>query len=45
VDGILTGLSIEMIEMVFADWMKRLQRLMDGNANYVSYNIASEFLN
>jgi hypothetical protein len=36
VDEILTGLSIEMIEMVFVDWMNRLQRLIDGNGNYVS---------
>jgi hypothetical protein len=31
VDEILTGLSIEMIETVFLDWMHRLQRLIDGN--------------
>jgi hypothetical protein len=36
VDAILTGLSIEMIETVFADWMNRFQRLIDGNSDYVS---------
>jgi hypothetical protein len=36
VDEILTGLSFEMIEMVFVDWMNRLQRLIDGNGNYFS---------
>jgi hypothetical protein len=36
VDEILTGLSIEMIETVFADWMNRLQRLIDGNGDCVS---------
>jgi hypothetical protein len=36
VDEILTGLSIEMIETVFVDWMNRLQRLIDGNGDYVS---------
>jgi hypothetical protein len=45
VDEILTGLSIEMIEMVFVDWMNRLQRLIDGNGDCVSENITSEFLN
>jgi hypothetical protein len=33
---ILTGLSIEMIETVFVDRMNRLQRLIDGNGDYVS---------
>jgi hypothetical protein len=33
VGEILTGLSIEMIETVFVDWMNRLQRLIDGNGN------------
>jgi hypothetical protein len=36
VDDIWTGLSIEMIETVFADWMNRLQHLIDGNGDYVS---------
>jgi hypothetical protein len=36
VDEILTGPSIEMIETVFVDWMNRLQRLIDGNGDYVS---------
>jgi hypothetical protein len=36
VDEILTGLSIEIIETVFVDWMNRLQRLIDGNSDYVS---------
>jgi hypothetical protein len=36
VDGILTGLSIEMIETVFVDWINRLQRLIDGNGDYIS---------
>jgi hypothetical protein len=44
-DEILTGFSIEMIETVFVDWMNRLQRLINGNGDYVSYNITSEFLN
>jgi hypothetical protein len=35
-DEILMGLSIEMIETIFVDWMKRLQRLIDGNDEYVS---------
>jgi hypothetical protein len=35
-DEILTGLSIEMIEPVFFDWMNRLQRLIDGNGGHVS---------
>jgi hypothetical protein len=33
VDEILTGLSIET---VFVEWMNRLQRLIDGNGDYVS---------
>jgi hypothetical protein len=45
VDEILTGLSIEMIETVFADWMNRLQPLIDGNGDYVSHNITRELLN
>jgi hypothetical protein len=45
VDEILTGLSIEIIETVFIDWMNRRHRLIDGNGDYVSYNITSEFLN
>jgi hypothetical protein len=36
VDEILRGRSIEMIETVFVDWMNRLQRLSDGNGDYVS---------
>jgi hypothetical protein len=36
VDEILTGLSIEMIETVFVDWMNRVQHLIDGNGDYVS---------
>jgi hypothetical protein len=36
VDEILTDLSIEMIETVFVDWMNLLQRLIDGNGDYVS---------
>jgi hypothetical protein len=36
VNDILTGLSIEMIETVFVDWMNRLQRLIDGNGDSVS---------
>jgi hypothetical protein len=36
VDEILTGLSIEMIEPVFVDWMNRLQCLIDGDGDYVS---------
>jgi hypothetical protein len=36
VDEISTGLSIEMVETVFVDWMNRLQRLIDGNGDYVS---------
>jgi hypothetical protein len=35
-DEILTGLSIDMTKMVFVHWMKRLQRLIDGNGDYVS---------
>jgi hypothetical protein len=44
VDEILTGISIEMIETVFVDWMNRVQRLIDGNSDDVSSNITSEFL-
>jgi hypothetical protein len=36
IDDILTGLSIEMIETVFFDSVNRLQRLNDGNGDYVS---------
>jgi hypothetical protein len=36
VDEILIGLSIEMIETVFVDWMNRLQRLIAGNGDCVS---------
>jgi hypothetical protein len=36
VDEILASLSIEMIETVFVNWMNRLQRLIDGNGDYVS---------
>jgi hypothetical protein len=36
VDEILTGLSIEMMETAFVDWMNRLQRLIDGNGDCVS---------
>jgi hypothetical protein len=36
VDEISTGLSIEMIETVFVDWMNRLQCLIDENGDYVS---------
>jgi hypothetical protein len=36
VDETLTGFSIEMIETVFVDWMNQLQRLIDGNGDYVS---------
>jgi hypothetical protein len=35
-DKIVTDLSIEMIAMVFIDWMNRFQRLIDGNSDYVS---------
>jgi hypothetical protein len=45
VDEILTGLSIEMIETVFVDWMNRLQLMIDGNGDYVSSNTTSELLN
>jgi hypothetical protein len=34
-DEILICLSIEMIKMVFVDWMNRLQRLIDGNGDYI----------
>jgi hypothetical protein len=44
-DEILIDLSIEMIETVFVDWMNRLQRLIDGNRDYVSENITRKFLN
>jgi hypothetical protein len=44
-DEILTGVSIEMIETVFVDWMNQPQRLIGGNCDYVSSNITSEFLN
>jgi hypothetical protein len=33
VDEFLIGFSIEMI---FVDWMNRLQRLIDGNGDYIS---------
>jgi hypothetical protein len=36
VDEILTGVSIEVIETVFVDWMNQLQRLIDGNVDYFS---------
>jgi hypothetical protein len=36
VDEILTDLSVGMIEAVFVDWMNRLQRLINGNGDYVS---------
>jgi hypothetical protein len=36
VDEILTARSVEMTETVFVDWMNRLQRLIDGNGDYVS---------
>jgi hypothetical protein len=35
-DEILIGLSIEMIETVFIDWMNQLQRLIDGNGDNIS---------
>jgi hypothetical protein len=35
-DEILTGLSIKMIELVFVDWMNRLQCLIDENGDYIS---------
>jgi hypothetical protein len=35
-DEILTDPPIEMIEIVFADWMNPLQRLINGNGEYVS---------
>jgi hypothetical protein len=35
-DEISTGLSIEMIETVFVDWMNRLKRLIAGNGDCVS---------
>jgi hypothetical protein len=36
VDEILAGLSGEMIEMVFVDWMNRFQPVIDGNGDDVS---------
>jgi hypothetical protein len=36
VDEILTSISIETIKTVFVNSMDRLQRLIDGNGNYVS---------
>jgi hypothetical protein len=36
VDEILTGLSVEMIETIFIDWMNRFQGLIDENVDYVS---------
>jgi hypothetical protein len=36
VNEVLTDLSIEMVETAFVDWMNRLQRLTDGNGDYVS---------
>jgi hypothetical protein len=45
VDETLTGFSIKMIETIFADWMNRLQRLIDGNGDYISEHIIIEFLN
>jgi hypothetical protein len=36
VDEILIGLSIEMIETAFVDSMNRIQRLIDGNGDYIS---------
>jgi replication-associated recombination protein RarA len=36
VDEISTNLSLEMTETVFVDWIHRLQRLIDGNRDYVS---------
>jgi transposase len=36
VDEILTALSVEMIETVYANWTNRFQRLIDGNGDYVS---------
>jgi hypothetical protein len=36
VNEILSGLSIEMIEMVFVDWINRLQCLINGNGDFVS---------
>jgi hypothetical protein len=44
-DEIFTGLSIEMIKTIFVDWVNRFQRLIDGNSDYISQNITSEFLN
>jgi hypothetical protein len=36
VDEILASPSIEMIKTVFGDWMDRLQRVIDGNGDYIS---------
>jgi hypothetical protein len=36
VDDILTGVLIKIIETVFAGWMYRLHRALDGNGEYVS---------
>jgi hypothetical protein len=38
VDKISTGLSIEMIDTIFVDFMNRLQPLIDGRGDYVSYS-------
>jgi hypothetical protein len=35
-DAILTGLSIQIIETVFVDWINRLQHLINGNGDYIS---------
>jgi hypothetical protein len=32
-----------MIETVFGDWVDRLQRVIDENGNYISYNIRPVF--
>jgi hypothetical protein len=45
VNGILTGLLIEMIETVFINWVNRFQRLIDENGGYVSQNATIGFLN
>jgi hypothetical protein len=44
VDEILAGLSIEMIEAVFGEWMNRLERVIAGNGDYVSSTITLIFL-
>jgi hypothetical protein len=36
VDEMLTGLSIEMVETVFVDWVNRLQHMIDGVGGYLS---------